>query len=176
MGIYTVGHPVILKNCEFQTTLQLSYFGLMHCRVLPPRDLFHTILPCWIRSPRGSASKVMFVVCHKFTKEVNSCWSVALAQIKWESYWGSPEIALALEENYSILCMFKVLNYTRRKWSLETTLTCSWRASKRLQAGPKIVWVQKSAKSTLTTTRKPKVCSMTPGCLGDQKQDAVWSQ
>ena len=120
-GEYPMGHQTIKRNCALPTTLLLPFFGLVFCRVLPPRDLFHPVLPCRIKSPTSSSCKLMFVLCRKCAEEanfqLNSCVHTD-EERAIEGVWTSAEVTLALQEKYTILCVFEVWHYHRRRKGL----------------------------------------------------------
>ena len=120
-GEYPVGHPTIKRNCTLPTTLLLPFFGMVFCRVLPPRDLFHPVLPCRIKSSTSSSCKLMFVLCRRCAEEanfqLNSCIHTD-EERAIEGVWTSEEVTLALEEKYSIMCVFEVWNNHKRKKGL----------------------------------------------------------
>ena len=83
-----------------------SYFGLVKCTVLPPRGLFHPVLPY------RTQGKLMFPLC-------KSCADVC-AQIPCthsereraiQGTWCSVELEKALEKGYSILQMHEVWHF-----------------------------------------------------------------
>ena len=63
---YPVGHPIILwKDFEKITKDNKPYFGMIKCKILPPRQLFHPVLPARIDN------KLKFVLCQACATENN---------------------------------------------------------------------------------------------------------
>ena len=56
---FPVGHPIVFGGSpgSFDYTPQ-RYFGIMHCKLIPPRRLFHPVLPN--RFETDSGSKLIF--------------------------------------------------------------------------------------------------------------------
>ena len=63
---YPVGHPEIITE-NFKSLSE--YFGLIQCTILPPRSLFHPVLPF------RSGGKLIFPLCRTCTihKQQDSC-------------------------------------------------------------------------------------------------------
>ncbi|XP_062615872.1 uncharacterized protein LOC134277560 [Saccostrea cucullata] len=60
---FPLGHPEIITD-DFQDVR--SYFGLIHCRVLPPRGLFHPVLPY------RTGGKLLFPLCRTCAQQQDS--------------------------------------------------------------------------------------------------------
>ena len=98
-----IGHPhVITENFEDLST----YFGLVKCTVLPPRGLFHPVLPY------RTQGKLMFPLC-KSCADV--CAQTPCTHTEREraiqGTWCSVELEKALEKGYSILRMHEVWHF-----------------------------------------------------------------
>ena len=95
-----VGHPrIITENFEDIST----YFGLIKCTVLPPRGLFHPVLP--YRTP----GKLMFPLCKSCA---DACDKTPCThsdnEIAIQGTWCSVELEKALEKGYRILQVHEV--------------------------------------------------------------------
>jgi hypothetical protein len=98
-----VGHPrIITENFEDIST----YFGLIKCSVLPPRGLFHPVLPY------RTQGKLMFPLCKSCA---DACDHTPCTHCDHEraiqGTWCSVELEKALEKGYRILQMHEVLHF-----------------------------------------------------------------
>ena len=108
---YPVGHPEIIFR-DFKSVEQ--YFGIVKCTVLPPRGLFHPVLPYRCNG------KLMFPLCRTCTDELNQTDTChhdpddrALT-----GTWVSFELQKAVEKGYQITQMHEVWHYPRRSDNL----------------------------------------------------------
>ena len=90
---YPVGYPEIITS-DFKDITE--YFGLVKCKIVPPRKLFHPVLPSKMNG------KLMFPLCRKCV-EINqkqTCkhndYDRALTGV-----WCTPEIKVALKKRLS---------------------------------------------------------------------------
>jgi hypothetical protein len=98
-----VGHPrIITENFEDIST----YFGLIKCSVLPPRGLFHPVLPY------RTQGKLMFPLCNSCA---DACDQTPCTHSDHEraiqGTWCSVELEKALEKGYRILQMHEVWHF-----------------------------------------------------------------
>ena len=98
-----VGHPrIITENFEDIST----YFGLIKCSVLPPRGLFHPVLPY------RTQGKLMFPLCKSCA---DACDHTPCTHCDHEraiqGTWCSVELEKALERGYRILQMHEVWHF-----------------------------------------------------------------
>ncbi len=98
-----VGHPcIITENFDDVTT----YFGLIKCTVLPPRGLFHPVLPY------RTQGKLMFPLCRTCA---DTCNQNACAHSENEraiqGTWCSVELQRALEKGYRVLQTHEVWHF-----------------------------------------------------------------
>ena len=103
-AIYPEGHPdIIVSNFQEDVT---EYFGLIKLRVLPPRDLYHPVLPYKCRG------KLMFVLC-RFCAE-NENYVLCNCSDSERSFVGTfitLEVIRGVEAGYKILKIFEVYHY-----------------------------------------------------------------
>ena len=101
-GIYPLGHPEIItenfKNVE-------EYFGLIKCRILPPKGLFLPVLPVRIKG------KLFFPLCNLCASEDHQKCNHNDKQRTIEGTWVSLEILEALKQGYKIITIFEVWHY-----------------------------------------------------------------
>ena len=99
-----VGHPrIITENFGDLST----YFGLIKCTVLPPRGLFHPVLPY------RTQGKLMFPLCKSCA---DTCSQIPCTHSDNEraiqGTWCHVELEKALEKGYRILQMHEVWHFS----------------------------------------------------------------
>jgi hypothetical protein len=103
---YPLGHPEIIMNPPNGID---TYFGVAKCTVLPPRNLFHPVLP--YRHPDG---KLMFPLCTKCADEYRQTpCDHADVQRSWTGTWSTVELQHAVTRGYQILKIFEVWHFER---------------------------------------------------------------
>ncbi len=112
---YPVGHPEIITR-EFQNIN--SYFGLAKVKILPPRGLYHPVLPCRI------GGKLMFLLCHKcaFGESTVPCTCTA-EQRCLVGTWCIPEITKAMECGYELINIYEIYHWKETACYDPTTRT-----------------------------------------------------
>ena len=95
-----VGRPhIITENIDDIST----YFGLIKCTVLPPRGLFHPVLPY------RTQGKLMFPLCKTCADTCNQTpCTHSERERAIQGTWCSVELEKALEKGYRILQMHEV--------------------------------------------------------------------
>ncbi|CAB4018411.1 Hypothetical predicted protein [Paramuricea clavata] len=96
-GDYPLGHPeIITENFAPIDT----YFGLVKCSVLPPRSLYHPVLP------HCTEDKLMFPLCRTCTDTLQQepCNHLDVDRAP-HGTWVTLELQKALEKGY---CLFKI--------------------------------------------------------------------
>ncbi|XP_028132068.1 uncharacterized protein LOC114327599 [Diabrotica virgifera virgifera] len=109
---YPVGHPVKIYAPE---SYDPTWFGLVHCQILPPYDLYHPVLPI-------KTDKLMFPLCHQCvvdskvedSKECNHNDSERVLTGTWTTL----EINKALEKGYKIIKIHEVWNFEKTSTDL----------------------------------------------------------
>ena len=110
-GIYPVKHPRILtENFAPISAGNQPYFGLLKLKILPPRKLFHPVLPH--RSPEN---KLCFPLCHTCcdTQSRGNCTHTE-DERALEGTWVSLEVDKALELGYTVLRVDEVWHYPHK--------------------------------------------------------------
>lgn len=107
-GTFPVDHPTVVTE-NFLPIEQQPYHGLIKCRVLPPRDLLHPVLPT-----RGDG-KLLFHLCRTCaqTRDPN-CEHDDADRMFWGS-WPTCEVYKAIEKGYKVVEIAEVYHYD--KWS-----------------------------------------------------------
>ena len=98
-----VGHPEIITE-NFQDVSE--YFGLVKCTVLPPRGLFHPVLPY------RACGKLMFPLCRTCADTTNKtvCTHTDTERAIMGT-WCHVELLKAMEKGYEIVRMHEVWHF-----------------------------------------------------------------
>ena len=103
-GKFPVGHPeVIIEN--FQSLDQ--YFGIAKVKVLPPRKLYHPVLPY------TSGGKLKFPLCRTCADREKYPCHCTDDQRALVGTWCTPELSKAVEKGYKILKMYEVYHWSK---------------------------------------------------------------
>ena len=112
---YPMGHPEIITR-DFKNITE--YFGVAKVKILPPRGLYHPVLPY------RSGDKLTFPLCRTCTTAQSqkqcTCHDDARALI---GTWCTPEIVKALECGYEILKTYEVYHWEESSQYDPTTCT-----------------------------------------------------
>nr|XP_042911388.1 uncharacterized protein LOC107451653 [Parasteatoda tepidariorum] len=100
---YPIGHPSIITN-NFDDLDK--YFGLIKCKVLPPRKLFHPVLPY------RSQGKLLFPLCRVscMTNQQEPC-THSDQERSLTGTWVIEEMKKAVEKGYIIFKVFEVYHF-----------------------------------------------------------------
>ncbi|CAB4015355.1 DNA polymerase [Paramuricea clavata] len=100
-----IGHPrIITENFEDIST----YFGLIKCTVLPPRGLFHPVLPY------RTQGKLIFPLCKLCADTCNQTpCTHSDNERAIQGTWCSVELEKALEKGYRILQLNEVWHFSK---------------------------------------------------------------
>ena len=100
---YPVGHPEIITH---NFTDVKDYFGIVKASIIPPRGLYHPVLPY------RSNGKLTFPLCHACTinKSQDPC-NHSDNQRALLGTWCTPEIHKALELGYKVMKIYEVYNF-----------------------------------------------------------------
>ena len=102
---YPVGHPTVILK-DFKNVSE--YYGLIKCKVLPPRDLYHPLLPVRVDK------KLMFPLCYTCTqKRIPNC-NHDENQRSFIGTWVTEEVTKAVELGYQILEIYEVWHYEQK--------------------------------------------------------------
>ena len=108
---YPVGHPTIITE-NFRSPE--NYFGLIKCKILPPRNLYFPVLPVKLHH------KLIFPLCLACAEELNTkkqCVHVEEERCL-QGVWCTPEIRAALEYGYKIVQIYEVWHWQNRSVDL----------------------------------------------------------
>ena len=105
-GKYPLGAPEIITE-NFNQNLEM-YFGLIHCRVIPPRGLYFPVLPARFNN------KLIFTLCR--TCAINQQIEKCIHNVKERSIegtWVTEEFKLALQNGYTVDKVFSVWHWSQ---------------------------------------------------------------
>jgi hypothetical protein len=100
-----VGHcRIITSNFE---NIE-NYFGIIKCRILPPKKLLYPVLPC------RSNNKLVFALCSKCSelRNTNKCTHSDLER-SFVGTWCSPEVMEAINQNYRLIRVYEVWHWEK---------------------------------------------------------------
>ena len=102
-GRYPIGHPKIILS-DFPPLKNI--LGLIKCRITPPKNLFHPVLPY------RSGGKLTFPLCSSCANSLNQgpCHHLD-AQRELEGVWVSEELKKAVEMGYTNVRMTEVWHF-----------------------------------------------------------------
>ena len=103
-GKFPTDHPVIITK-NFDWSLK-SYFGVVLCSVLPPRNLYHPVLPC------RTGGKLVFPLCAfcASSGDVRGCHCPEKKRML-HGTWSTPELSKALQLGYRLVEIREVYHY-----------------------------------------------------------------
>lgn len=99
---YPIKHPTVYMGDKCPDVAQI--FGLIKCRILPPKKLYHPVLPFHLDK------KSMYFLCLACATEQNqkTC-NHKDADRSFIGTWVSSEVQLALVKGYRILKLIEVI-------------------------------------------------------------------
>lgn len=109
---YPVGQPIIITE-NFDAIDK--YYGIIKCKVLPPRRLFFPVLPLKIKT------KLFFTLCKICATENSYTCNHNDEERSFEGTWVSLEINEAIRQGYKIIKIYEVWHYANsEKYDHET--------------------------------------------------------
>ncbi|KAI8486091.1 hypothetical protein Bbelb_361910 [Branchiostoma belcheri] len=125
-GRYGIGHPeIIINNFEDLS----NYFGVIKCKVLQPRRLYHPVLPDRV------GDKLLFHLCRACAaiRQQTPCHHYD-DERAFVGTWATIELNMAIEQCYKILQMYEVQHFQNTSTALfrgyiETFLTLKQESS-----------------------------------------------
>ena len=133
-GTYPVGHPHIITDPSLDALIQGEYFGMAKCRVVPPRGLFHPVLPVRL------CGKLMFPLCRacvveKDTKDTILCTHEDDDDRAFDGTWCTPELMEAQAQGYAITRVAEVHHFERVRTGLFADYVNTFLQSKQEASG-----------------------------------------
>ena len=107
---YPIGHPVKIHNPKKYS--KTSWYGLIKCKVLAPRKLYHPVLPQRIKV--DSYEKLVFTLCKTCaeTRNKNKC-NHTYTQRSFVGTWTTDEVSKAVEKGYKVLRVYEVWHFAK---------------------------------------------------------------
>ena len=107
---YPIGHPVKIHNPK--KYCKTSWYGLIKCKVLAPRKLYHPLLPQRIKV--DSYEKLVFTLCKKCaeTRNQNKC-DHSDNERSFIGTWTTDEVSKAVEKGYKALKVNDVWHFAK---------------------------------------------------------------
>lgn len=103
---YPVGHPEILLNDKLQGVTVFNTEGLFKVLVLPPRNLYHPVLPIKMHQ------KLMFILCYTCAKDkLQSDCNHTESERGFIGTYVADELRVACNEGYTVLKIFECWKY-----------------------------------------------------------------
>ncbi|KAJ8032374.1 putative DNA polymerase [Holothuria leucospilota] len=102
-GVYPIGHPVIVTE-NFEPWDR--YNGLMYCKVLPPKGLYHPVLPY------RNGDKMLFSLCAACAQQkYQTLCKHSDEERALEGTWVTLELQKAMEKGYRMLEIYEVWHF-----------------------------------------------------------------
>ena len=117
-GLFPLGHPTILSQENIDKDNIQQYCGLIKCKVLPPRNLYHPVLPY------KSNGKLMFPLCRSCAEDCDTskkCTHENEEDRALVYTWVSIELFAALERGYRLLDVYEVWHFPETSQYDKTT-------------------------------------------------------
>jgi hypothetical protein len=111
-GCYPIGYPTILADPSLETLYQREYFGLVKCKVVPPRGLPHPVLPLKF------AGKLMFALCRTCMETNSKQCGHSVEERAFVGTWTTAEVYQALDIGYEVLFVSEVHHFDRSREGL----------------------------------------------------------
>ncbi|XP_011684671.1 PREDICTED: uncharacterized protein LOC105448010, partial [Wasmannia auropunctata] len=122
-GGFPIGHPSIYIGQECSSLIGAapgynfdSVEGLVRCKVLPPRDLFHPVLPYRVRG------KLLFALCRSCCETFSQaeCTHDQPVDREFEGTWVSCEVRKAIEKGYLVTSVSEIWQYRVTRYNSVT--------------------------------------------------------
>ncbi|XP_055339072.1 uncharacterized protein LOC129588733 [Paramacrobiotus metropolitanus] len=107
-GEFPIGHPeIVLHDFDYDIS---RYFGVVHCVVLPPANLFIPTLP--LRLPDG---RIVYTLCRQCSIDINIAFPCGHddSERMFEGAWTTPMLNQAVLDGYKIVEIFEVHHFGR---------------------------------------------------------------
>lgn len=134
-GEYPVGHPQVIRNPSLEALHRREYFGLVKCRVVPPRGLIHPVLPVRYHQ------KLMFPLCRMCMETASTrCEHEGRAR-SFQGVWCTPEIYRAMDEGYQVTAIREVHHFRETIQGLFSAYVDTFLQAKQESSGwPKVMF------------------------------------
>ena len=107
---YPICHPVKIHNPK--KYCKKSWYGLIKCKVLPPRKLYHPVLPQRIKV--DSYEKLIFTLCKKCaeTRNQSKCEHTE-SQRSFIGTFTTDEVSKAVDKGYKVIKVYEVWHFAK---------------------------------------------------------------
>ncbi|XP_049826243.1 uncharacterized protein LOC126266384 [Aethina tumida] len=109
---FPLGHPTIHVGSAAQDIDLSTVDGMVKCKILPPTQLYHLVLPVRMKG------KLMFALCNSCgeSSQQRECSHMEEERL-FTGTWVIAEVLKALEKGYRILEVFEVRTYETRQYN-----------------------------------------------------------
>ena len=106
---YPIGHPVKIYNPKKYCK---SWYGLIKCKVVPPKGLYHAVLPQRIKV--DSYEKLIFTLCKTCaeTRNQSKCKHTE-DQRAFVGTWTTDEVRKAVDKGYKVIEVYEVWHFAK---------------------------------------------------------------
>ena len=105
---YPIGHPTKILNPE---QLDKNWFGFIKCKVLPPKGLYHPVIP--FKTKCGNAEKLLFPLCKTCSVFKNNTCNHSDKLRSITGTWCTNELFTALDKGYKLEKIYEVWHFTK---------------------------------------------------------------
>lgn len=127
-GIYPTVHPEIITPLSGETDIS-TYQGLIKCIVLPPKNLFHPVLPL------KQGLKLVFGLCQTCITHKSSNCSHTVEERCLSGTWTHLELSKALDKGYKIIQIDEVHHFSKFEEGLYADFVNKWLKIKQEASG-----------------------------------------
>ena len=133
--VYPKGHPIFIPS-PGRTDIH-NYFGIVQCQVLPPRELYHPVLP------HRHGGKLTFPLCAACVEEemakppLERSYQCAHSEDQriLTGTWCTPELNKAIELGYQIQFIYEVWHFPQTQEGLFKDYVNTWLKLKQEASG-----------------------------------------
>ena len=106
---YPIGHPTKIFNPE---KYDKSWYCLIKCEVVPPKGLYHPVLPQRIKV--DSYEKLIFTLCRACaeTRNQNKC-KHSNNERSFIGTWSTDEVSVAINKGYKVIRTYEVWHFDK---------------------------------------------------------------
>ncbi|XP_060868772.1 uncharacterized protein LOC132943701 [Metopolophium dirhodum] len=108
---YPVGHPKQFFNPSIKKYSESNWYGFIKCKILPPTDLYHPVLPV-------KTNKLIFTLCKQCQLDKIRQCTHNDEQKALIGTWTTDEVQKALEKGYKIMKIYEVQHFEKKSNTL----------------------------------------------------------
>jgi len=112
---FPVGHPTIHLDCRDEQAM-LAKEGLVRCTILPPRDLYHPMLPYRYNG------RLLFCLCRTCaeSRSQGRCSHETVSERALTATWIVVEVRVAVQHGYTVLKIHEFYEYGVTRYDPKT--------------------------------------------------------